>query len=175
MLELEVDLGGLDIALTKLDKILEEELHLALNRTLAFMEGVAKVAAPVDTGFLRASIFVVTSSINGYSLAVASAKSAAPDRLFMLAIPKPASKLEGFLVAAAEYAPNVEYGAFHARGNKVRLGVRRGRIGVKMASGGFATFTPGRLFMTEAVNQARPVFKAEASAAWRRAKMRAGL
>ncbi|UOF77590.1 putative tail component [Caudoviricetes sp.] len=174
MLELSIDINGLSDSLDRLSRGLERELHEALNRTLLQMQGIAKNGAPVDTGFLRASIFPVSATLNGYAMAVAAATAREASRSFALSIPIPKGKLEGFLVAGAEYAIYVEYGAFHRRRNTVRLGNRAGRIGVKLEGGGFATYTPGYLFMTEALDRGRPILKREALEGFRRAKMKAG-
>lgn len=175
MLELSIDLTKLERALTRLERGLEDELHEGLNKTLLFMQGVARETAPVDTGFLRASIYPVSATLNGFGAAMASAKTAAPDYVFMLDTPTPTGKLEGFLVAGAEYAANVNFGSFHRRGNTVRIGNRAGRIGIRLDDGGIATYTPGYLFMEAAIDQGRPVLKSQALAAFKRAKLKAGL
>lgn len=161
----EVNLKGLERVLDRI----EDGLQDALDETLRVMEGVAKMKAPIDTGFLRASIFAVTVRRDGSSAAFAEALAQAPRRRFASDIPVPHGRFEGFLVAGAEYAPFVNYGAHHVRGNSVRLGSRQGRIGVELSPGVFATFMPGYLFMEEAAEVGKKVLKSLSREAIRKA------
>lgn len=154
---------------------LERELEDALNATLFFMQGVAVSHAPIDTGFLRASMFVVTKNQDGGVSALARAKGFNPDAGFLMDYPRPIAKFEGYLVVGAEYGYIVNYGAFHRRGNTQRVGNRAGRIGVRLDDGGIATYTPGYLFMEEAMEAGRAVLLKLSKSAVRTAKLKAGL
>ena len=51
-----------------------------IDKAAFLIEGQAKINAPVDTGFMRNSIYVVTPKSNTYSAAKGSARSARNDR-----------------------------------------------------------------------------------------------
>lgn len=170
-LEVSVNLRGLDEFL----KFAEAELSDALDSAVFFMEGVAKQNAPIDAGFLRASIFSVTQDRNGAFASMSAAKARNPRGAMLSNFPIAHDRFEAFLVAGAEYAAIVNYGAFHIRGNTVRVGNRAGRIGTRLDSGEIATYVPGYLFMEEAIEQGRPVLLRLAKAGLASAKRRAKL
>lgn len=62
-MEIRVQIEGVEAALRRLDRLVgEEALRAGLSQAAFFVEGQAKVKAPVDTGFLRNSIAVVSVS-----------------------------------------------------------------------------------------------------------------
>jgi len=62
-MEIRVTVEGIEEALRRLDRLVgEEALRAGLSQAAFFVEGQAKVKAPVDTGFLRSSIAVLSVS-----------------------------------------------------------------------------------------------------------------
>ena len=92
---------------TKEVKLEVKRLSDELIRKLAFdIQAHAQVEAPVDTGFLKNSIYTITSRGSGHEIAQAVASGYAPDRIMA-----PSPGLEGAdaaVVAGASYAFWVE-------------------------------------------------------------------
>ena len=169
MLNVQVDLNlGF---LESLPDRLEAALQDVLDGVLFEMEAVAKQVAPSDTGFLRSSIFVVTSRVAALPGPSISGK-AGFHAGGAAAWAHPSNPFEGWLVAGAEYAIYVEYGHFARRGPNSdlekldqRFSQDRGGRVVVDAPGGMVTFVPGYLFFAEAAAWGRtrlPVAAAEA-------------
>ncbi len=72
------------------------------------VERGAKDSAPVDTGFLRSSIYTVTTGGSGYAHAASAAESAA-DRGMLPEVAQPAAH-QAIVAVGAEYGIFVEYG-----------------------------------------------------------------
>jgi len=79
-----------------------------VRRTALDVERRAKVHAPVDTGFLRNSIYTVTAESSGYAEAWRIAKEIAP-RVFLEEMVRP-SELSALVMVGAEYGAFVEFG-----------------------------------------------------------------
>ena len=118
----------IDIKLTddRLKNIADEVRSKAsalVRRTAFAVEREAKVNAPVDTGFLRNSIYTVTDRGNGYDRALASAtrlgaKRHAGERrstegLMLDEVDTPGD-LTAIVAVGAEYGIHVEYGTDRA-------------------------------------------------------------
>jgi HK97 gp10 family phage protein len=86
------------------------KLSEIVRRTAFDIEAGAKQRSPVDTGFLRASIYTVTDKDNGYSKAKSEAKGKNPKAEFADAEGN-VKPLEAIVAVGAEYGIHVEYGA----------------------------------------------------------------
>jgi hypothetical protein len=141
---------------------LEDELEIAVQKTAFKVQALARYYAPVDTGFLRNSIQVVLFTGGG----AAGADGTQGVLLGMM----PTNRLEAIVYVGAEYGAFVEYGHFATRGNKIRVGRRAGRIGMKLEDGRIVTYVPGYLYMTTAVAETRPYFNQKVTEAVAKAR-----
>jgi len=158
----DIDLGDLE----HLAREFPETVDRAVRKTVFQIQRYAQDHVPVDTGALKASIYAVTSKTNGMAQAIGAMKARNQDAGVASGLPTQAQLNEAWLVCAAEYGMFIEYGTMHRRGNTKKLGNRSGRIGVSVAQGetphyerGFYTLQPGYLFMTDAANYGRRVFR----------------
>lgn len=114
---------------------LAKEAKLAVAkavRTAAFdIEREAKLLAPVDTGFLRASIYTVTNGGSGFKVSAVSASGRAQRTLFGAVTV--ADKYEAAVAVGAQYGIYLEYGTYRS---------------------------PAQPFMTPAVMRVKPTFEA---------------
>jgi hypothetical protein len=78
-------------------------------RKAAFdVEAQAKARAPVDTGFMRNSLYVVTKASSTYSQA--SSDTPPPGASLLPEIPKPTDDMTAFVAVGANYGLYVEMG-----------------------------------------------------------------
>ncbi len=83
----------------------------SLVRQIAHQWGAeAKPRTPLDTGFLRNSIYVVASDESNYREAEAEAKASNPLAEMLGEMNRPDNDLEALVVVGAEYGAAVEYG-----------------------------------------------------------------
>lgn len=96
---------------------LADKLHdaaKAVVKNAAFnVEHRAKERAPVDTGFLRASLYTVTGESSGYANAAADAASQNAKATMQSEEPSPDKDTTAVVHAGANYAAAVEYGSAH--------------------------------------------------------------
>lgn len=108
----DIDVTGLD----DLANRLESELAKAVAASAFLIESHAKLAAPVDTGALRASIYTSTWNGSQWSGAAASASALRSGVTILADIGKPSSNLEAIVAVGVHYAAHVEYGTFRQAG-----------------------------------------------------------
>lgn len=108
----DIDVTGLD----DLANRLESELAKAVAASAFLIEAHAKLAAPVDTGALRASIYTSTWNGSQWSGAAASASALRSGVTILADIGKPSSNLEAIVAVGVHYAAHVEYGTFRQAG-----------------------------------------------------------
>lgn len=90
------------------DRLGDEAIEDVLLSGGYVFEGAAKPLTPVDTGFLRASIYTSSPRVNGYAAALAAARSFNPDGEALP--PAQPERLQVVVAVAAEYGAPVEYG-----------------------------------------------------------------
>lgn len=146
---------------------MERELKAGLMDSALHFEALAKINAPVDTGFLRNSIHVVAFEFSGLEAAQAvgatvNAKGANGRKL--VTIPPPTDPFEVFVVVGADYGRPVEYGHFARRGT-TRMSTRgKSRLGndrltaQRIADRSYGTFVQGRFYLSRALEAGRPFF-----------------
>ena len=89
------------------------EVDKAVRKAAFDIEREAKLLAPVDTGFLRASIYTVTQGRSGFKVSSATASGAAQRTLFnQVAVTNP---YEAVVAVGAEYGIYLEYGTSRNR------------------------------------------------------------
>lgn len=125
------DIQLTDDRLRKLPERLHDAAQRLVDRTAFGIEGQAKILAPVDTGFLRNSIYTETAKSSGYDKALAAAerlhakrhagqrKSARTGQWVdvvgkMLDAPDAPGDLAANVIVGAEYGIYVEYGTMFA-------------------------------------------------------------
>ena len=108
----DIDVTGLD----DLANRLESELAKAVAASAFLIESHAKLAAPVDTGALRASIYTSTWNGSQWSGAAASASALRSGVTILADIGKPSSNLEAIVAVGVHYAAHVEYGTWRMSG-----------------------------------------------------------
>lgn len=108
----DIDVTGLD----DLANRIESELAKAVAASAFLIEAHAKLAAPVDTGALRASIYTSTWNGSQWSGAAASASALRSGVTILADIGKPSSNLEAIVAVGVHYAAHVEYGTFRQAG-----------------------------------------------------------
>lgn len=91
---------------------LRQELGKVVRETAFQIEAEAKQNAPVDTGFLRASIHTVTARGQGgqYRAAQEATGKITVDRQMLPEVENVTSELEAIVAVGAEYGPHVEFG-----------------------------------------------------------------
>jgi len=90
------------------------EVSKVVRRTAFKIEESAKVAAPVDLGFLRNSIYTATFSKSNYSENTAKARAKNPKGKLNDEERSPGD-LTAIVAVAAEYGPCVEFGTRYQR------------------------------------------------------------
>mgnify|MGYP000396673314 FL=1 len=108
----DIDVTGLE----SLANRIEAELAKAVAASAFLIEAHAKLAAPVDTGALRASIYTSTWNGSQWSGAAASASALRSGVTILADIGKPSSNLEAIVAVGVHYAAHVEYGTFRQAG-----------------------------------------------------------
>ena len=106
----------------KLDNLTEElalELANVVLEAALFLEREAKILAPVDTGNLRNSIYVVSFSNNGYTTFLEQQGDAQGS--YAGSAPVPQNPFEAYLGVGASYGIHVEFG--HQAGSSYVPGV----------------------------------------------------
>ena len=113
--------GTLDTkVLDKLIKHLDGNVEQAIASAAFMVEGRAKVNAPVDTGALRASIYVSMKRGGKASEAMAAAKARRPEAN-VNALPEPRDNFTAHVGPSVEYGMEVELGSA-TRGGTPYLG-----------------------------------------------------
>jgi hypothetical protein len=103
--------GVLDTkVLDRLAKHLDGNVSEAVASAAFMVEGRAKVKAPVDTGALRASIYVAMKKGSKASEAIAAAKARRPDAN-VNALPTPKDNFTAHVGPSVEYGQEVELGS----------------------------------------------------------------
>ncbi|MGV3616103.1 MAG: HK97 gp10 family phage protein [Fimbriimonas sp.] len=148
----DFDLGAIDRKL----EALEDELAQAVEVSGLRLETLAKLNAPVDTGFLRNSI----------QLHIGGATSVAADGTAGIEAGNP---LEAEVIVGAEYGLYVEYGHYVARTRERKFdtagrGVGYGKKTVRRAASRIldrrvGTYVQGRFYMTRAMLDVEPYFR----------------
>ena len=88
-----------------------EEVLSEIVRKVAFdLQAMAQVAAPVDTGFLKNSIYVVTNDKSTYDAASAPSKTS---QELLPEVERPSTSTEAVVAVGANYGVYVEYGTVH--------------------------------------------------------------
>lgn len=82
-------------------------LEAMVNKVAFVVQGHAVSGAPVDTGFLRNSIYVVTAKASTYGKVGAATKKGS---YLLPQVKRPTSRYEAFVAVAANYGIYVEYG-----------------------------------------------------------------
>jgi hypothetical protein len=174
---IEVDVKGLE----RFAVDLERELEKAVIETALYIEGEAKEACPVDTGFLRNSIHTVGHSHSTYAKAQAKASKGKLRRTGrqLVTVNPPPSAMEATVVVGAEYGLPVEYGHFAKRGTSrmsTRSDTAKGprRTAQRISDRSYGTYVQGRLYLTRAMLAGDGFFKLRVNEAIRRAIGRAG-
>lgn len=104
------------LPLKNLGSKLRKELDIAVRETAFYAEKQAKIACPVDTGALRASIYTVTKSSNSRPSAMAEATSKYlvkhADKTPPLSsdVPPVTEELRAVVAVGMAYGVYVEYG-----------------------------------------------------------------
>ena len=110
-MEMDIDLNGVPDLLRRLKALTGDKQRDAVTRALSagahYLEGQFKIAAPVDTGFLRNAIYVRGAQESGYSNARADAEAANP-KGEMLAEARTPPEGEVHVIFGAEYTAYVE-------------------------------------------------------------------
>lgn len=106
--------------LDSLIKHLDGNITEAVASAAHMVEGRAKVKAPVDTGALRASIYVSMKRGSKASEAMAAAKARRPDAN-VNALPEPRDNFTAHVGPSVEYGQEVEMGS-STRGGTPYLG-----------------------------------------------------
>jgi len=88
----------------KLADALPRVLSQAVKKTALDVQAAAQQKAPVDTGFLKASIYTVTSERSTYK----------PDAKALPAVDKPENDQTAYVAVGAAYGAYVEFGVRHA-------------------------------------------------------------
>jgi HK97 gp10 family phage protein len=96
--------------LTKAGPSLQDQLEKIVAKTTLHIERQAKILAPVDTGFLRNSIYSDIHGTSGRGAAIAAAKRQNASAGVTQALDAEPTRFEGYVIAAAEYAAYVNYG-----------------------------------------------------------------
>lgn len=89
---------------------LEETVSKVVRKTAFDIQAMAAAAAPVDTGFLKNSIYVVTG--DGEST-YGRAQEPSGSQQLLPEVDHPAKKTEAIVAVGAEYGLYVEYGSVH--------------------------------------------------------------
>lgn len=150
---------------------LEEELAKAVAAAGLKLETLAKLYAPVDTGFLRNSIHLILFGGSAPDEGGNSEVSIADT---------PTSRLEAIVAVGAEYGIYVEYGHYVERTGSVRKfdstsrGVGYGKKTVRRAASRLAdrqvgTYVQGVFYMNRAMRETEPYFKNRVSDAVKKA------
>lgn len=93
---------------------LKTELQQAIDETARLVVTLARAAAPVDTGALRASIHYVSLKRNTYHGAVATAQSHRPGVQIFPEV-RPQGDLEAVVAVGVNYGIFLEFGTRRAR------------------------------------------------------------
>jgi len=109
-MEFRLQVEGIEDAMRQLDGVVSPaRLRQGLAAAAFYVEGAAKVKAPIDFGFLANSIYTVTASGSGYAEATNKAKARNPNAE-MLPQESINSTMEAVIAAGAEYAIYQEMG-----------------------------------------------------------------
>jgi len=87
-------------------KVLHQVASQAVRKTVADIQAAAQQRAPVDTGFLRSSVYTVTSAGSSYG-------SGAGTGPLLPEIPAAENDTTGYVAVGAEYGVYLEYGTSH--------------------------------------------------------------
>lgn len=96
-------------------KNLDGNITNAVAKAAFAVEGRAKIKAPVDTGALRASIYVSMKRGSKGSEAISAAKARRPDAVTE-ALPTPRDDHTAYIGPSVEYGQEVEMGSAHRSG-----------------------------------------------------------
>ena len=91
---------------------LDRAVDAAVRKAAFDIQRGAQQRAPVDTGFLKNSIYTVTENKSGYDQAYLKADSKNPEGE-MLPEVAPAGKHEAYVAVGASYGVYVEFGSVH--------------------------------------------------------------
>ncbi len=108
-----VDIRLTDDRLANLPAEIRGKAARHVRRTAFKVEGYAKVGAPVDTGFLRNSIYTVTHDSSGYTRASNDAHAQNADAVMLPEVETPRDALTAIVAVGAEYGAYVNYGTAH--------------------------------------------------------------
>jgi len=89
-----------------------KQVERVIRKTGFAIERMAKILAPVDRGFLRASIYTVTHSGSGFRVSASDATGRAKRTLFNEV--RTADKYEALVPVGAEYGIYQEYGTLRS-------------------------------------------------------------
>lgn len=89
---------------------LEKAISQVVRKAAFDIQAYAASIAPVDTGFLKSSIYVVTKAASTYGIGVANP----PQGAFMMdEVPTPNSDQEAIIAVGANYGVYLEFGTVH--------------------------------------------------------------
>ena len=109
-----VDIRLTDDRLRDLPRETRKRAAEHIKRTAFKVEEYAKVGAPVDTGFLRNSIYTVTHDSSGYTRASNDAHAQNADAVMLPEVETPRDALTAVVAVGAEYGAYVNYGTARA-------------------------------------------------------------
>ena len=109
-----VDVTLTDDRLANLPAEIRGKAARHVRRTAFKVEEYAKVGAPVDTGFLRNSIYTVTHDSSGYTRASNDAHAQNADAVMLPEVEAPSDALTAIVAVGAEYGAHVNYGTARA-------------------------------------------------------------
>lgn len=89
---------------------LQQAAHEIIVKTSFDVEAHAKQGAAVDTGYMRSSIYTVTSEGSGYGQGVTGGK---PGATLLPEVDAPENATTAYVAVGAEYAAYVELGTVH--------------------------------------------------------------